>query len=147
MKSYKDLKAWQEAMSLATATYQLTANFPKSELYGLTQQMRKAAVSVPSNIGEGYGRRSAKQRYFFLEISLGSVFELETQIELCHRLAYIDDAQFEEMNERTRVTGRTLQGLLTFVAKEAEAEPKRHLPSRNPRNPPEEPEEPRNPRN
>ena len=82
MSSYRDLKVWQEAMVLAEKIYAATAVFPASERFGLTQQMRRAVVSIPSNIAEGYGRRTARQRYNFLENALGSVFELETQTEL-----------------------------------------------------------------
>ena len=79
IKTHKDLKVWQEAMKLAKEVYRLTAGFPREEVYGLTSQMRRAAVSVPSNIAEGAARASSREFTQFLYIALGSLSELETQ--------------------------------------------------------------------
>lgn len=84
--SYKDLIVWQKAILLVKEIYLLTANFPKSEMFGLISQMRRAAVSVPSNIAEGHGRRSLKERAQFMSIAYGSALELETQLILCKEI-------------------------------------------------------------
>jgi len=88
ISSHKDLKVWQEAMDLVTSVYSISKNFPK---YELTSQMRRAAVSVPSNIAEGAGRKGGKEFSRFLFIALGSLSELETQLEIAFRLNYIED--------------------------------------------------------
>ena len=126
MQSYRDLKVWQESMKLATEIYSVTGDFPTTERYGLSQQMRRAAVSIPSNIAEGYGRKTAKQRYNFLENALGSLFELETQIELSHRLGFLAEANFEELAGVARGLGRGLSSLMSYVGNEARTEKKRH---------------------
>src|SRR5271154_3028023 len=92
VKSFRDLDVWRLSLDLAEAVYQCTASFPKSELFGLTAQMRRAAVSVPSNIAEGRSRSSTKEFLQFLSIALGSLAELETQFELAVRLGYTDNA-------------------------------------------------------
>ena len=140
MASYRDLKVWEAAMDLAVRIYEVTAAFPREERFGLVQQMRRAAVSVPSNIAEGYGRRTSRQRYKFLEDALGSVFELETQTELSKRVKFLKTADFEELANMIRGIGKGLMGLMRYVEKEALNEKKRYSPPRNP-------EEPRNPRN
>jgi four helix bundle protein len=89
--SYKDLIIWQKAMDLAENIYQITGAFPKAELYSLTDQMRRAAVSVVSNIAEGKGRDSRQEFLHFLAIAQGSLTELETQIQLSIRLSYFSD--------------------------------------------------------
>ncbi len=126
MQSYRDLKVWQESMKLATRIYGVTGEFPATERYGLSQQLRRASVSIPSNIAEGYGRKTAKQRYNFLENALGSVFELETQIELSQRLGFLTEADFEELAGVIRGLGRGLNSLMTYVGNEARNEKKRH---------------------
>jgi four helix bundle protein len=88
MMNHKDLDAWKQAMQLVEDIYRLTAGFPKEEIYGLTAQLRRAAVSVPSNLSEGAGRKSNKELLNFLNISLGSIAELETQLLIAERLSY-----------------------------------------------------------
>ncbi len=88
MNNYKELNVWQKAIELVKEVYKLTNNFPINEQYGLTSQIRRAAVSIPSNIAEGAGRRSNKEFEHFLSISLGSCFELETQIIIGQELNY-----------------------------------------------------------
>ena len=94
MKSsdYRQLKVWQKAMDLTTEIYKLVRLLPKEETYALSDQMRRAAVSIPSNIAEGQGRNSDKEFVNFLSVARGSLWELETQIEICERLGYIDNA-------------------------------------------------------
>lgn len=90
-RKHHDLHAWQEAMALARDIYSTTAHFPREELYALTNQMRRAAVSVPSNIAEGAARTSSKEFLQFLSIARGSLSELETQVILSENLGYLDD--------------------------------------------------------
>ena len=102
--TYSDLEVWQAAMDLAEHLYRVTKSFPREETYGLTAQLRRAAVSVPSNIAEGKGRSSAKELIQFLHHSRGSLFEIETQIAMALRLKYIDSQTSEELlHEASRV--------------------------------------------
>lgn len=87
---YKELMVWQKSMNLVEEIYKLTASLPKEEQFGLVNQMRRAAVSIPSNIAEGQSRQSAKEYLHFLSIARGSKAELSTQIEICIRLCYLD---------------------------------------------------------
>src|ERR1035437_5481636 len=96
MHNFRELKIWQEAMKIAKTSYKLTKLFPSSETYGLTSQINRAAVSIPSNIAEGAGRNSNKEFTQFLNISIGSCFELETQIMLAFEFAYIKKEDFEQ---------------------------------------------------
>ncbi len=88
---HRDLEAWKEAMSLAEGVYGVSSSFPAAELYGLTSQMRRAAVSIPSNISEGAARNSKKEFSHFLGVTLGSLAELETQLILSERLGYVTE--------------------------------------------------------
>ncbi len=92
MHNYRELKIWQEAMDLVVEVYTLTKSFPKDEIYGLSSQMKRAAVSIPSNIAEGAGRNSNKDFARFLAISRGSGFELDTQLEIANRLSMISES-------------------------------------------------------
>ncbi|MCX6039724.1 MAG: four helix bundle protein [Caldilinea sp.] len=93
LKSYQELIVWQKAMDLVVNVYQITKGFPREETYGLTNQLRRAAVSIPSNIAEGQGRNTAKEFQRFLAVAYGSLQETETQLMLSRRLGYIDEAQ------------------------------------------------------
>ena len=108
-KPHEQLDAWKFSMQLVKAVYQLTADFPVEERYGLAQQMRRAAVSIPSNIAEGAGRNGAKEYLYFIGISCGSLSELETQMQLAVMLDFIgsDHAAFELADR----TGKLLTGL------------------------------------
>ena len=88
VKSFRDLDVWRLGVELAETVYRVTARFPKAELFGLTSQMRRAAVSIPSNIAEGRARNSSREFLYFLSVSRGSLAELETQLELAIRLDY-----------------------------------------------------------
>ncbi|MDR7210497.1 four helix bundle protein [Flavobacterium piscis] len=94
MNYFKELKVWQKAIELVTNTYLKTQKFPKDEIYGLTSQIRRCAVSIPSNIAEGCGRKSPKDFNNFLGISLGSAFEFETQLIICKNIGYIEQEVF-----------------------------------------------------
>lgn len=91
MHNYKNLKIWQKGLNLAEVVYRATKTFPDDEKYGLTSQLRRASVSIPSNIAEGSSRNSKKEFYHFLSISLGSSYEVGTQIEICQRIGFLDN--------------------------------------------------------
>ncbi|MGA9355232.1 MAG: four helix bundle protein [Terriglobales bacterium] len=112
MDNYRDLIAWQKGKDLALAIYACTREFPKSEVYGLASQMRRAAVSVPSNIAEGKGRYSSREFVQFLLHARGSLLELETQILIAHELAYIDSLTFRKIESDAAEVGGILNGLI-----------------------------------
>ena len=111
INSFKDLKAWQLGMDVAEGVYRLTENFPKADIYGLTSQMRRSAVSIPSNLAEGQGRDSTKEFLHFMAISIGSICELETQLLIAHRLKYSPPNDIEIIIAKLAETGRTIRGL------------------------------------
>ncbi|HSD59257.1 MAG TPA: four helix bundle protein [Burkholderiales bacterium] len=108
---FRDLNVWQLAMDLAESVYQLTLQYPKSEVYGLSSQLQRAAVSIPSNIAEGHARDSTKEFLRFLSVAQGSLAELETQLILSGRLSYLDQKQLTPLLEKSREVGRMLHGL------------------------------------
>ena len=99
LKSYRELTVWQKSMNMVRNIYSATYTFPKEEMYGLTSQIRRTAVSVPSNIAEGYGRNSTKEYISFLHIARGSNCELQTQLLICKRLGYIIDDKIINLTE------------------------------------------------
>lgn len=113
MKSsnYKELKVWQKAMDLTVEVYNLVKLLPKEETYALSDQMRRAVVSIPSNIAEGQGRNSDKEFIQFLSIARGSLWELETQIELCLRIGYIDQSLATDTNNLIAEISKMLNAL------------------------------------
>ena len=117
--SFRDLRVWHHAMDLALETYQGTANFPKQEIYGLAQQMRRAAVSIPSNIAEGKGRCTDKDFRRFLFQARGSLLELETQIVLAVKLQYLSEAQSRKLQSLAMQVARSLAGLINALASAA----------------------------
>jgi len=96
LRSYKELIVWQKSMELAISIYELTSRFPQTEIYGLVSQMRRAAVAIPSNIAEGYGRKSSKEYRQFLSIAYSSGLELETQLILAKKLRFVDVEDFKK---------------------------------------------------
>ena len=112
MKTHKDLDVWKEAMTLVKGIYKLTADFPKEETYGLVSQIRRAAVSIPSNIAEGAARNSNKEFIQFLYVSLGSLAELETQLLLSRDLGFFKNEELHGSIERIR---RMLLGLIKHL--------------------------------
>jgi four helix bundle protein len=112
VRSYKDLDVWQSAMTLAADVYKATASLPREELYGLTGQMRRASVSIASNIAEGYGRESTQAFIPCLRIAQGSSKELETQIEIAHRVDLLNSAAVEALIGRSDQVGKMLRGLI-----------------------------------
>jgi four helix bundle protein len=111
-ENYRDLIAWQKAKGLALSIYRCIRLFPRDEVYGLSSQMRRAAVSVPSNIAEGKGRHSQKELVQFLYQARGSLLELETQLSIAYDLDYIDLQVFESLESQTEELGRILNGLI-----------------------------------
>jgi len=116
--TYRDLVAWQRAMVLVTQVYRATEAFPRREIYGLTNQLRRAAVSVPSNIAEGKGRRSKKEYLQFLFKARGSLFEVETQLEISNNLGYIAADQYVAIQEQSGSVARVLGGLIVAVERQ-----------------------------
>jgi four helix bundle protein len=110
MQGHKDLVVWQKAMDLVAAVYKLTGAFPKEELYGLTSQMRRAAVSIPSNIAEGHALKQTQAYSRHLAIASGSLAELQTQIEIAGRLGYLNRESGEVLKPADEI-GRMLTGL------------------------------------
>ncbi|WP_187264457.1 four helix bundle protein [Pontibacter beigongshangensis] len=117
MHSFKDLKIWQRSMDLAKVVYETTANFPSNEKYGLTSQINRAAVSVPSNIAEGAGRNSTKEFAQFLSIALGSAFELETQLILAHSFGLISKASLESILQQLEQIQKMIYGFKNSILK------------------------------
>jgi four helix bundle protein len=113
-----DLKVWQDAIQLVKHVYFVSQNWPAQELYGLTGQIRRAAVSVPANIAEGHGRRSDNEFARFLNIAHGSLMELETHAVIAKELGYISPTQLTETLERSINLGKMLYGLLRSIKTE-----------------------------
>jgi four helix bundle protein len=111
MAGYRDLKVWQLAMTLAEVVYRHCANFPRHETYGLASQLQRAAISIPSNIAEGQARSSSKEFGHFLSIALGSLAELETQVILAQRLAYLSNEDAELILLQAEEIAKMLKGL------------------------------------
>ncbi len=111
VKSYRELIAWQKAMDLVSTVYSATRQFPKEEMYCLTNQLRRAVISVPSNIAEGQCRWSTREFYQYLSIAHGSLGEVETQVLIGTRLNYIDEKVSGDTLERTAEVGRLIHGL------------------------------------
>jgi len=114
MKSYIELDVWIYSRELVRQVYQLIKSFPKEEVYGLTSQIRRSVVSVPSNIAEGVGRQSDKETIHFLDISKGSLFELETQLYLSFDLEYILEEQLKEILEQLSTCKKLLNGFINY---------------------------------
>lgn len=110
--TYRDLKVWQAAMEMVQEVYRLTQAFPRQETYGLIIQLRRAAVSIASNIAEGKGRSSDKELLHFLSNAKGSLFEVETQIMIADGLGYLTRPQCEDFLSRSAEVGRLLNGLM-----------------------------------
>ena len=118
MSSHKELKVYQQAMNLVTEIYQLTKSFPVEEKYGLTSQIRRAAISIPSNIAEGAARKNTKEYIQFLYHSLGSAAEIETQLDLSKRLGFIDN--IETINNNNSEIIYMLTGLIKSLKRKIE---------------------------
>jgi four helix bundle protein len=116
--SYRDVLAWQKAIALVTEVYRVTEDFPGREVFGLTAQVRKAALSVPSNIAEGKGRKTKKDYVQFCYRARGSLLETQTQLEVARNLKFLDAAVFDTINEQACEAGRVLNGLITAIERQ-----------------------------
>ncbi|MEK7156342.1 MAG: four helix bundle protein [Patescibacteria group bacterium] len=110
---FTDLKAWQESHRLVLLIYQFTKKFPKEESYGLVSQMRRAAVSITSNIAEGFGRQGYKEKIQFYYLAHGSLIELKNQLIVAHDVGYIDEGVFQSAVQQSSIAHRLLRGLIT----------------------------------
>ena len=117
VKSYRELIAWQKAVDLVEIVYKVTASFPREEIYGLTAQVRRSAVSIPSNIAEGQGRRSTREFLNFLSIARGSLCEMETQILLGERLGYVKGRNGSSLLDQAAEVGRLINGLSNSLSR------------------------------
>jgi four helix bundle protein len=117
IRSYRDLEVWQKSMDLVVECYQLTGHFPKSEVYGLSSQLQRSAVSVPANIAEGRQRRHSKEFIQHLSIAYGSLAELETHLQIACRLDYLYDKQLKSLMDKTIKIGKMINGLRKSLQK------------------------------
>ncbi len=123
LRSFRELTVWQKSMKLATSVYRLTQGFPREETYGLASQLRRAAVSIPSNIAEGHGRSGIGQYRQFLWIARGSNFELQTQLEIAKDLEMGDPKLLEESEALSQEVGKMIYALLNKLKPEPQARP------------------------
>ena len=117
METHKDLRVWQQSIEMVTSIYLMTQSFPKEETFGLVSQLRRASVSVPSNIAEGYARGTDKEKLHFLRISSGSMSEVETQLLLSLNLGYIDQEKYNELSEIETSVWKQLNSLISSIKK------------------------------
>ncbi|RTL72514.1 MAG: four helix bundle protein [Hyphomicrobiales bacterium] len=120
IQSYRDLVVWQKAIALSVACYQLTANFPKEEIYGLTAQIRRSSVSIAANIAEGHGREHTRSFVQFLRTSQGSLKELETHLIISEKVRLISQAQLDEQLSAADELGRMLRALIRSLQNKLE---------------------------
>lgn len=112
LKTFRDLRVWQSSYELCIALYTGTKTFPKSEQFALTNQMRRAVVSISSNIAEGYGRHQPKDKEHFYVMAAGSATELESQLEIAHGLGYFSDDEFKMLRDSCMICNRQIHALL-----------------------------------
>lgn len=115
MKSHRDLLVWQNAVNFVTDLYRVTKSFPKEEVYGLTSQLRRTAISIPSNIAEGAARKGKQEFRQFLYVALASGAEIETQLIIAKNLGYLDESNFEDLSEKLSSIQRMTQGLIKSI--------------------------------
>ncbi len=116
IKSFTDLNAWKEGHKLVISVYKQILNFPKNEQYGLADQMRRCAVSITSNIAEGFSRRTSKDKIQFYYIALGSVTELQNQLIIARDLKYISIDSFKELADQTIIVSKLINGLIKSLS-------------------------------
>jgi four helix bundle protein len=124
--AYRTLETWQEAMVFVEDCYKATAKFPREEIYGLTSQLRRAAISIPSNVAEGYCRRGDKVYLHHVSIALGSHGEVETLVELAGRLGFLELTERRHLEQRAATVGRLLSGLYRSVREKIAGNATRH---------------------
>ena len=115
MSNFRNLLIWQKSMSLTTKIYNATKKFPKEEIFALTSQIRRSSVSIPSNIAEGFGRESSKEYLRFLNIAIGSLFELQTQLEIAKNIDYLIEDEFNTLYEDSREIERMLVSFMNKI--------------------------------
>ena len=115
IRTHKDLEVWKNSVDFVTHIYKITSSFPSSEIYGITNQMRRAAVSIPSNIAEGASRAANKEYIHFLYISLGSLSEVETQLIISKNLGFIDTNLLNETDKKLSLIKAELLGLIKYL--------------------------------
>lgn len=115
MKTHRDLQVWNDSIEFVTKIYEVTYNFPKEELFGITSQMRRAAVSIPSNIAEGAARTSKKEFSNYLSIALGSASELETQLTISKNLKYLNIESFNSIIQELNKIQKMIGGLIKSI--------------------------------
>ena len=115
MKNFKELNVWQKGIELVAIVYKNTSSFPEEEKYGLSAQMRRAAVSIPSNIAEGHLRKTAKDFKQFLSIARGSCAELETQIIIAHKLGFIHEYNFDNLSSKVEELSKMLSSFYSKI--------------------------------
>ena len=120
-RDFRNIKAWTNADDLVTQIYSATKDFPKEEIYGVVSQIRRAAVSIPSNIDEGAARKTAKEYLQFLYIAQGSLSELEYLLYLSKKLGYLKDIGYDKLDDLRNQTAKTLYGLINYIEKETKA--------------------------
>jgi four helix bundle protein len=120
MKSHKDLDVWKKAIDLSAEVYRLSGSFPKEEIYGITSQMRRASVSIASNIAEGAARRTDKDFIHFLHMALGSASELDTQIEIVVKVGLADRDEMDVLQNNVGVISKMLYGLIRSVEQKSQ---------------------------
>lgn len=120
MKDHKRLDVWKHSMDFVTFIYKLTESYPKSERFSLISQLRRAAISIPSNIAEGVARRSSREYVQFLYTARGSISELDTQLEISRSLGYITDKVYGECVEELDLIGKMLNGLINSIERRIE---------------------------
>ena len=118
INSYRDLDVWKQSRQLLKSVYQLSRSFPKEEQFGLTNQLRRAAISVPSNIAEGSGRNHSKDSIQFFFIARGSLYEIETQLIISFDLEYISDSHLKEVLEQVTRCKKLINGFINYFQKQ-----------------------------
>lgn len=112
VKNYRELKVWQVGKDLTIKIYNVTRKYPTTEQFGLTSQTQRSAVSIPSNIAEGFGRHGSNEFKHFLSIAYGSVAELETQLTIANELKYLDDEEYDKLIDSTTQISKMINGLI-----------------------------------
>ena len=121
VRTHKDLDVWKKGVAFVTEIYSVTNAFPKLELYGLISQIRRAAISIPSNIAEGATRRNNKEFLQFLYISLSSAAEVDTQLIISHNLKFIDDENLKQLQGELNIISKMIQGLIRSIKKKTKS--------------------------
>lgn len=121
IRTYRDLKIWHKAMEMVTEIYRASATFPREEIFGLTAQVRRSAISIPSNIAEGFGRRTQNDYLRFLQIAMGSLFEVQTQLEIAANLEYLSGEQHCRIHDLSRELERMMSSLMHKIGNQKKA--------------------------